>query len=165
MLDVVPKNKLTLTQPSDLEFRVTRAFDAPRALVFRAWTDAKHVRHWWGCGQLELTVCEIDLRVGGSYCFTMQETGGREHTIHGIYRDILAPGRLVYTQAYVTEGFTSPTALVTVTFTEENGRTTLTANYLHDSRADRDGHLASGVQDGAAKLYDQLEAHIRTMGA
>ena len=84
-------------------------------------------------------------------------------TIFGVYREIVAPERLVYTQGFVTEGSSRPNALVTTTFDEQDGRTTLTSTVWHNSKADRDMHLQSGVEQGAGEIFDQLEAHIRTM--
>jgi uncharacterized protein YndB with AHSA1/START domain len=161
-VDAISKSKMTFTLPSDLEFSLTRAFDAPRELVFQAWTEPKHLKRWFGC-MAGLTKCDVDLSVAGGYRYTMGEASGRAGTIFGVYREIAAPGRLIYTQGYVTDGFLSPNALVTVTFVEQDGKTTLTSTTWHNSRADRDMHLASGVETGAAASFDQLEAHIRTM--
>jgi uncharacterized protein YndB with AHSA1/START domain len=163
-LDAITKHKMTLTLPSDVEFRMTRTFDAPAALVFRAWTDAKHLPQWYGCGMAGLTKCDVDLTVNGGYRYTMHPSGAPVGTIFGVYREIAAPERLIYTQGFVTDGFLSPNCLVTVTFVEENGRTTLTSSTVHSSKADRDAHLASGVERGAAASFDALEAHVRTMG-
>ena len=162
-MDAKNKSGMTLTLPSDLEFKLTRAFDAPRRLVFEAWTQPEHMRHWYGCDMAELIVCEIDLRAGGAYRFIMRETSGRTGKLHGVYRDVQAPARLIYTQGYVTEGFASPIALVTTTFAEVDGKTLLASVALHDTKADRDAHLASGVEHGAAASLDNLEAHLRTM--
>ncbi len=161
-MDAIAKQKMTLTLPSDLEFQVTRAFDAPVELVFRAWTETKHIKHWYGCELAELIKCDVDLSVDGGYRYTMRHAGG-SGTIFGVYREIAAPKRLVYTQGYVTDGFLSPNALVTVTFIERSGRTTLSSLAVHSSKADRDAHLASGVEQGAKSSLDRLEAHIRTM--
>lgn len=161
-MDAIAKQKMTLTLPSNLEFQITRSFDAPAELVFRAWTEEKHIRHWYGCELAELIRCDVDLTVHGGYRYTMRHAGGAG-TIFGVYREIAAPDRLVYTQGYVTDGFLSPNALVTVTFIERGGRTTLTSTAVHASKADRDAHLASGVEQGAKTSLDRLEAHIRTM--
>ncbi len=161
-MDAIAKQKMTLTLPSDLEFQITRTFDAPAHLVFRAWTEKKHLEQWYGCGLAELFKCDVDLTVDGGYRYTMRHAGGTG-TIFGVYREIAAPGRLVYTQGYVTDGFLSPNALATVTFVERNGRTTLTSTAAHSSKADRDAHLASGVEKGAETSLERLEAHIRTM--
>ena len=93
---------------------------------------------------MTLPVCEIDLRVGGAYRYVMRAPDGVDHTMQGVYREIAPPARLVYTERYVTEGFTSNEALVTVMFAEHDGMTTLTSTILHQSSADRDGHLGTG---------------------
>ena len=155
--------RMRLTTPSEREFTLTRVFDAPRRLVFEAWTRPEHVRHWYGRNAFTLSVCEIDLRVDGAYRYTMRAPDGVDHTMQGRYRKIAPPDRLVYTEQYVTKGFTSNEALVTVTFVEEDGRTTLVSTVLHQSKADRDGHLGSGVERGAAETFDRLAGHLATM--
>jgi uncharacterized protein YndB with AHSA1/START domain len=154
---------MMLTLPSDREIVLTRVVAAPRRLVFEAWTRPEHVRRWYGCSIMRLTACEIDLRVGDAYRYVMRAPDGVDHTMTGVYREIAAPKRLVYTEQYVTDGFTSNEALVTVLFAEHAGLTTLTSTVLHRSKEDRDGHLGSGMERGAADVYDRLEAHLRTM--
>jgi uncharacterized protein YndB with AHSA1/START domain len=162
-VDAINRHKMTLTLPSDVEFQLARTFDAPRELVFQAWTAPRHVRQWFGCTG-GLARCDVDLSVDGGYRYAMGATAGQPGgIIFGVYREIAAPERLVYTQGFVADGFLSPNALVTVSFVESGGRTTLTSTIWHNSRADRDMHLASGVETGAAASFDQLEAHIRTM--
>jgi uncharacterized protein YndB with AHSA1/START domain len=161
-MDAITKSKMTLTLPSDREFALTRVFDAPRRLVFEAWTKPEHMRHWYGCSASTLVACEIDLRVGGAYRFVMR-AGGAEHTMKGVYREIVRPSRLVYTQVFESESFTSSEALMTVTFVEHDGKTTLTGTVLHQSTADRDAHLGSNVESGAIETFDRLEQHLRTM--
>jgi uncharacterized protein YndB with AHSA1/START domain len=110
-----------------------------------------------------LTACEIDLRVGGAYRFTMSAPDGVHHTMQGTYREITPPDRIVFTEGYVTEGFKSEEALVTSVFTEKDGRTTLTVTVLHASRENRDGHLNAGMETGAGAAYDRLAEHLATM--
>jgi uncharacterized protein YndB with AHSA1/START domain len=155
--------RMTLTLPSEREFALTRVFDAPRRLVFEAWTKPEHVRRWYGCEAFTLLVCDIDLRIGGAYRYTMRAPDGVDHTLQGVYREIAPPGRLVYTEGYVTKCFVSNEALMTVTFVEQGGRTTLTSTVLHQSVEDRDAHLKSGVERGAAETLDRLAAHLATM--
>jgi uncharacterized protein YndB with AHSA1/START domain len=119
------------------------------------------LKKWYGCAGLER--CDVDLSVFGGYRFTMRTPQGPLGTIFGVYREIVIAERLVYTQGFVTDGFVSPNALATVTFVEENGRTTFSSTSWHNSKADRDMHLASGVEQGSATVFDALEAHIRTM--
>jgi uncharacterized protein YndB with AHSA1/START domain len=157
------ENRMTLLLPSDREIVLIRAFAAPRRLVFEAWTKPEHVKRWYGCRAFALTVCEIDLRVGGAYRYTMRAPDGVTHTMRGVYREIVPPGRLVYTEQYVTPGFTSNEALVTVIFAEHDGMTTLTSTVLHKSKEDRDGHLNSGVEAGAGETLDRLAELLATL--
>ena len=154
---------MTLTLPSDREIVLTRVFNAPRRLLFEAWTNPEHVKQWYGCSIMTLPICEIDLRVGGAYRYVMRDPGGMNHTMQGVYREIAPPARLVYTERYVTEGFISNDALVTVLFAEHDGMTTLTSTILHQSKVDRDGHLATGMESGAAETLDRLAALVAQM--
>jgi uncharacterized protein YndB with AHSA1/START domain len=159
------RNDLTLsvTTPSDREIVLTRTFNAPRKLVWDAVTRPEHVRRWYGCSALTFATCEIDLRVGGSYRYTMRTSDGVEHTMTGVYREIAAPERIVHTERYETTGFTSPDALVTMTLTEQGGRTKLQSVILHADKESRDGHLNSGMENGARETFDRLEALLATM--
>jgi uncharacterized protein YndB with AHSA1/START domain len=154
---------MTLTLPSDQEIVLTRVFNAPRSLVFEAWTNPEHVKQWYGCSIMTLSICEIDLRVGGAYRYVMRAPDGVHHAMQGVYREITPPVRLVYTERYVTEGFTSNDALVTVLFAEHDGMTTLTSTSLYQSKTDRDGHLATGMEGGAAETLDRLAALLAQM--
>lgn len=158
------KDVMTLTLPSDREIVLTRVFNAPRRVLFEAWTKPEHVKQWYGCSIMTLPICEIDLRVGGAYRYVMRDPGGVDHTMQGVYREITPPTRLVYTERYVTKGFTSNDALVTVIFAEHGGMTTLTSTILHQSKEDRDGHLSAGMEKGANEVYDRLAAHVATLG-
>jgi uncharacterized protein YndB with AHSA1/START domain len=157
------QNRMTMILPSDREIVLSRVFDAPRRLVFEAWTRPEHVRRWYGCGAFELVACEIDLRVGGAWRYTLRESDRLIHTMQGVYREISPPSRLVYTEQYVTPGFTSKEALVTVLLAEHDGMTILTSTVLHASKADRDAHLATGMEKGAGTTLDRLAEHLATM--
>jgi uncharacterized protein YndB with AHSA1/START domain len=157
------QDRMTMILPSDKEIVLTRVFDAPRRLVFEAWTRPEHVRRWYGCGQIALVACEIDLRVGGAWRYTLCTPDGAQLTIAGVYREIMPPGRLVYTEQLDGQGFTSKEALVSVLFAEHDGMTVLTCTMLHASRADRDARLATGVEKGAGETYDRLAEHLATM--
>ena len=159
----VNNDSFKVTTPSEKEICLTRLFDAPRHLVFDAMSKPEHVKQWYGCSIMTLPICEIDLRVGGAYRYVMRDPGGVNHTMQGVYRDITPPARLVYTERYVTEGFTSNDALVTVLFAEHDGMTTLTSTILHQSKADRDGHLGTGMESGAAETLDRLAALLAQM--
>jgi uncharacterized protein YndB with AHSA1/START domain len=157
------RNPLTLILPSDREILMTRVFDAPRRLVFEAWTKPEHVKRWYGCKALSLEVCEIDLRVGGAYRYALRAPEGPLHTLQGTYREIAPPGRLVYTEQYVAPGFTSEAALVTVLFAEHDGMTTMTSTILHTSKQNRDRQSATGMESGAGQTLDRLAEHLATM--
>jgi uncharacterized protein YndB with AHSA1/START domain len=159
------RNDLTLsvTTPSDREIVLTRTFNAPRKLVWEAVTKPEHVRKWYGCSAVTVTTCEIDLRVGGAYRYTMQTPEGVDHTMTGVYREIVAPERIVHTERYETTGFNSPDALVTMTLTEQAGKTRLQSVVLHPNKESRDGHLDAGMENGAREVFDRLEALLATL--
>jgi uncharacterized protein YndB with AHSA1/START domain len=159
------RNDLTLsvTTPSDREIVLTRTFEAPRELVWEAITKVEHVRRWYCCSAFTFTTCEIDFRVGGAYRYTMQTPDGVDHTMTGVYREIVAPERIVHTERYETTGFTSPDALVTMTLTEQGGRTRLQSVVLHANKESRDGHLNAGMETGAREVFDQLATLLATM--
>src|SRR5437764_5591258 len=113
--------RATLTLPSDEQILVTREFDAPRHLVYRAWTTPELVRRWWHANRGEVTLVEIDLRVGGKWRYVMTACGGPEVRFHGEYRELVPDERIVSTEVY--EGAPGAEALDTVTFTETGGRT------------------------------------------
>ena len=145
-----------VTTPAAEEIRLTRLFDAPRQLLFEAMTRPEHVRRWWG--QLgdgySVTVCDIDLRVGGKWRFVNKHPRG-EVAFHGEYREIASPGRLVFTETM--EPHPDPGSVVTATFTEEGGKTRLTVTARYPSQEVRDIVLGSGMERGAGISYDRLE--------
>ena len=145
-----------VTTPSDQEIRMTRLFDAPRRLVFEAMTKPEHVRRWWGrLGEgYSVPVCEIDLRVGGAWRFVNRHPKG-EAAFHGEYREIAPPSRLVFTEIF--EEFPDAVSVVTAEFTEEQGKTRMTATVRYPSLEVRDMVLKSGMDKGAAISYDRLE--------
>ena len=154
---------LAVSLPSDREIVMTRSFDAPRRLVFEAWTKPEHFKHWFGCRHSTLVSCDIDLRLGGAFRFVMTGPDGREHTMHGVYREIVPNARLVFTEGYFTEGFMSNEALVTMTFEERDGQTLFTSRILHLSPEDRDIHLNTGMEKGWAETFDRLEEYLESM--
>jgi uncharacterized protein YndB with AHSA1/START domain len=145
----------TVTLPTDEQILITREFDAPRELVFKAWTTPELVRRWWHAKRGEVTAVEIDLRVGGRWRYAMIAHGDIEVAFHGEFREIVPNERLVSTEVY--EGMPEEEALNTVTLTEANGRTTLTLLVEHSSKEFRDGHVDSGMEDGLQDALDLLE--------
>ena len=150
------------TTPSDREIRLTRLFDAPRHLVFEAMTKPEHVRRWWGCldDRYSVTVCEIDLRPGGAWRFVGRGPKG-EFAFHGVYREIAAPERVVFTEIF--EPFPDIESVVTSVLTEEGGKTRLTAMALYPSVEVRDSVLKTGMARGAGISYDRLEDLVREL--
>jgi uncharacterized protein YndB with AHSA1/START domain len=148
---------------SDREVVITRAFSAPRDLVWQAMSRPEYVRRWYGLKVLELVVCEIDLRVGGQWRFVLRAPDGAEHAFSGVYREIVPPERVVYTESYEPLG---PGHAIDVTsrLEEAGGRTTLTARLLYKSRADRDGHIQSGMEVGANESHDRLATLLAGLG-
>jgi len=152
----------TVTLPTDEEILVTREFDAPRELVYRAWTTPELVERWWHANRGEVTLVEIDLRVGGGWRYVMVADGGMEVGFHGVYREVVPNERLVSTETYegVPEGVSEEdaTTLNTVTFAESDGRTTVTLLVQAPSRATRDAIVESGMEDGLQDALDLLES-------
>ena len=145
----------TVTLPEAEQILITREFDAPRHLVYEALTTPELVRRWWHAKRGEVTVCEIDLRVGGQWRYVMITPVGFEVAFHGEYREIVPGERIVSTEIY--EGMPDAEALNTVTLTEVDGRTTMTVLVEHLSREHRDAHIESGMEAGMQDAYDLLE--------
>ena len=148
----------TVTLPTDEQILITREFDAPRDLVYRAWTTPELVKRWWNARRGEVTICEIDLRVGGAWRYVMATEGGLEVGFHGEYREIVPNERIVSTEAY--EGIPDAdehATLNTATFTEVDGRTTLTVLVQAPSKATRDAIVDSGMEAGMQDAMDLLE--------
>jgi uncharacterized protein YndB with AHSA1/START domain len=154
---VANSDTFKVSTPSDTDIHMTRLFDAPRQLVFDAMTKPEHVRKWWGCisDGHSVTVCEIDLRVGGKWRFVHRGPEGEYPAFYGEYKEIEAPGRLVYTEIF--EPYPDGSSLVTQLLTEENGKTRLDLTARYESLAVRDMVIQTGMERGAAISYDRLE--------
>jgi uncharacterized protein YndB with AHSA1/START domain len=152
-----------VTLPSDTEYVITRAFDAPAELVFDALTRPDLVKRWWGFETSEWLVCEIDLREGGRWRYVIREHDDIEVGFHGEYREITRPHRLVWTEMY--EGVPNPGPdkypVCTTTLEEVDGVTTLTTVVQHTSKEDRDAVLSTGMESGMQISYDRLEDLVR----
>jgi uncharacterized protein YndB with AHSA1/START domain len=158
MVAVTDSRNATVTLPNDEQILITREFDAPRHLVYKAWTTPELVRRWWGGHRGEMTVAEIDLRVGGRWRYVMVADGGFEVAFHGEYREIVPDQRIVNTQVYELPGAADAEgALNTVTFTEVDGRTTLTLLVQVPTRELRDEILSSGMEVGMQEQMELLE--------
>ncbi len=144
-----------VTLPTDEQILITREFDAPKHLVYRAWTTPDLVKRWWNARRGEVTIAEIDLRVGGGWRYVMIADGGFEVAFHGEYREIVPNERIVSTEVF--EGMPDAEALDTTTFTEVDGRTSLTLLVQHTTKEHRDAHINSGMEDGLQDALDLLE--------
>jgi uncharacterized protein YndB with AHSA1/START domain len=151
-----------VTRPSDTELRVVRVFDAPAALLFKAWTTPELVKRWWGYETSEWIQCDVDLRVGGTWRWVIKENGF-EVAFRGVYKEISPPHRLVNTELY--EGVPGATdddaALVTTTFDEVDGVTTLTQVSQFAQKEHLDAAVESGMEGGIQVSFDRLEDVVR----
>jgi uncharacterized protein YndB with AHSA1/START domain len=144
-----------VTLPTDEQILITREFDAPKHLVYKAWTTPELVTRWWSGRRGKMTIAEIDLRVGGMWRYVMIAEGGSEVAFHGEYREIVSNERIVMTDVY--EAMPDGEALVTVTFTENDGRTVLTLLMQLASKEARDAVINSGMEAGVQESWDRLE--------
>jgi uncharacterized protein YndB with AHSA1/START domain len=152
---------LTLTTRSDTEVVVTRSFDAPRELVWKAYTEPEHITQWMlGPPDWTMPVCELKLRPGAPYRFGWRKDDGAEMEISGMVKEVVPQERLVITESW---GGDWPEALNTIEFTEEDGRTTLTTTIVYPSNEVRDAALGTGMTDGMGASYDRLEALLRRL--
>jgi uncharacterized protein YndB with AHSA1/START domain len=156
-------NKAQVSLPSDREVEVTRSFRAPRALVYRAYTEPDLVRRWLlGPPGWSMPVCEMDVRVGGRYRWRWRsDDNGSEFGFSGTFREVQPPSRLVHTEAYdpgsVGGGYPGQDAIVTVTFTEDVGVTTVKSSIDFGSKEARDAAIATGMTDGMEQSYQLLD--------
>jgi uncharacterized protein YndB with AHSA1/START domain len=153
--------RAVVSLPNDTQILITREFDAPRHLVWRAWTEPELIAQWWYAERGEIVSIEMDLRVGGKWRYVMRANEGFEVAFHGECREIVPDEKLVSTEIY--EAVPDETALNTATFTEHDGTTTLTLLVEHASPAGRDMHINSGMEYGlqdALKLLEQLVASL-----
>jgi uncharacterized protein YndB with AHSA1/START domain len=144
-----------VTLPTDTQILITREFNAPKHFVYKAWTTPELVKRWWSADLGNVTVAEIDLRVGGKWRYVMVADGGFEVAFHGEFREIVPNERIVSTEVY--EGAPEAEALNTLTFTEQDGRTTISVLVQHSSKEHRDAHIDSGMESGMQKAMDLLE--------
>jgi uncharacterized protein YndB with AHSA1/START domain len=166
-MTVAANRKATVTLPTDDQILIAREFDAPRHLVFRAFTTPELVARWWHAKRGEVTVCEIDLRVGGKWRYVMIANDGTEVGFHGEYREIVPDERIVSTETYegLPEGVSEAdgTTVNTATFTEADGRTTLTLLVQAPHKTSRDAIIESGMEDGLQDALDLLEGIARSL--
>jgi uncharacterized protein YndB with AHSA1/START domain len=153
-----------VTTPTDHEIVVTRVLNAPRELVFAAWTDPKHVEQWWGPKGFTSFGCEIDLRAGGVFRLQMRGPDGVVYPCKGVIREVIAPVRIVF--AGVTDcghacgAGIPPRSIVTVTFADHAGKTTIMIHTRLESSADREAVIQAGYEPGWAHTMDRLDEYL-----
>ena len=144
---------LQVTTPTDNEIVLTRVFDAPRHLVWDAFTQPELLKKWFGPRGWSLSVCDVDLRVGGGFRFVLRGPDGNEMGMRGVYRELSRPDRSVHVETFDDYPGES---IVTAVFTEQNGKTIFTATVEYPSREVRDIVVSTGMEHGAAESYDKL---------
>jgi uncharacterized protein YndB with AHSA1/START domain len=155
MAETTSSGSAKVTLPTETQILITREFDAPKHLVYRAWTTPELVKRWWNAKRGEVTIADIDLRVGGGWRWVMMTDEGFEVAFHGEYRELVPNEKIVTTEVF--EGMPDAAALNTLTLTEQDGRTTMTLLVEHASREDRDAHINSGMEAGMQDAMDLLE--------
>jgi uncharacterized protein YndB with AHSA1/START domain len=155
---VASSGTAVVTLPTDKQILITRDFAAPKHLVYKAYTTPELIKRWWSGDKGEVTIADVDLRVGGRWRYVMTANGGFEVAFHGEFREIIPNERIVWTEVY--EGVPdaeASAAIVTHTFTEKDGRTTLTMLMECPSREVRDAVINSGMEGGLQESLDHLE--------
>jgi uncharacterized protein YndB with AHSA1/START domain len=149
--------KVNITAHGDREIVISRSFDAPRELVFEAFTKPEYIQRWLlGPDGWTMPICQIDLRVGGKYRYVWRNQDGREMGMGGVFREIAAPERFVATEQF-DEAWYPGEAVCTFSFSERGGTTTITQTVLYDSQATRDAVLKSPMESGVSRSYERLE--------
>ncbi len=153
-----------LAEPGKQELLITREFDAPRALVFKACTDPTLIPQWWGPRYLSTLVDRMDVRPGGQWRFLNRDAQGNEYAFHGVYHEVLAPERIIDTFEFEGLPETGHVTLETMKLEAlPGGRTRLTVQSVFQSVADRDGTLQSGMEAGVKDTYDRLAALLKQL--
>jgi uncharacterized protein YndB with AHSA1/START domain len=147
---------LTVTTPTDREIVLRRVFDAPRRMLFDALTKPELLKRWFGARGWNLVVCEVDLRVGGSWRFVSRGPDGTDMGHSGAYREIQPPDHLVYTELFDDQSYPGE-SLITHVLVEQNGKTTLTSTLLYASQKGRDIVLRYPMERGVGQGYDRLD--------
>ncbi len=156
---------LEIATPTDREIVMTRVFNAPRRLVFDAYTRPELLKCWLGVfGGWSMVVCSVDLKVGGLFRFVWRGPDGTEMGMRGVYREIMRPERLVHTESFDDPWYAGD-ALDTTVLVEQDDQTTLTTTVLYESKDVRDGVFKTGMAKGVAASYDALEKLMASQGA
>jgi uncharacterized protein YndB with AHSA1/START domain len=149
------RGSAVVTLPSDREIKITRVFDAPAELVFDVWTTPEHVRNWWGWEKDPMTLCEIDLRVGGKWRYVSVNDEYGEIDFYGEYKEIERPDRLVATEIFAP--YPNSAGLNILTLDEEAGVTTMTILSRYETGEARDAVIASGMESGLQHSLDRVD--------
>jgi uncharacterized protein YndB with AHSA1/START domain len=155
MLTTERKGTAVVTLPTDTQILITREFNAPRHLIYRAWLTPELIKRWWSAKRGAVTVAEVDARVGGAWRWVQVTDDGFEVAFHGTYLELVPNERIVCTEVY--EGMPEGEAVNTMTITEQDGRTTLTILVQHQNQEHRDAHINSGMEAGMQDAMDLLE--------
>jgi len=151
----------TLTLPSDREILMTRVFNAPRRLVFKAHSSCEHMKHWWGPREYSFASCTIDFRPGGAWRIVQRGAKGDEFGFSGVFKEIVEPERIVWTFQF--EGDPQQGCEETLTLEERGGKTILTARSVFPTAEGRDAMIKSGMEDGARETWDRLAEYVKTL--
>lgn len=160
MVAVASKGTAVVTLPTNTQILITREFDAPKHLVYQAWTTPELIKRWWSAKRGKVTVADVDLRVGGTWRWVMVTDDGFEVAFHGEYRELIPNERIVSTEVYESFPEADAEALNTLTLDEKDGRTTLTLLVQHKSQEYRDAHINSGMEAGLQDALDLLEQAV-----
>jgi uncharacterized protein YndB with AHSA1/START domain len=152
---VTSKTLEVIAEPGKTSFSTRRVVDAPRALVFEAFTKCEHLKRWMGPARVTMVSCETDLRVGGRYRFVFRAPDGSEVGFSGEFKEIVPPERVVRT--FVFEPMPDAAALETLELEEHDGKTTIKTTTVHKTVENRDGHVGSGLEAGMAEGYTRLD--------
>jgi uncharacterized protein YndB with AHSA1/START domain len=153
----------TLSTPAEREILTERVFDSPRERVWTAFTDPAQLARWWGREANTTTIEQLDLRAGGAWRFVERNSDGTEHGFRGVYREVLAPERLVYT--FEWEGLPGHVLVNTATFADLGERTRVSIHSLFHTTAERDGMLSAGMERGLNESYQVLDALLAELSA
>ncbi|HAR46597.1 MAG TPA: ATPase [Nitrospiraceae bacterium] len=151
-----------IAEPGKQEVVITRVFDAPRDIVFKAYTDPNRIPQWWGPKRFTTAIDKMDVRRGGIWRFIQHDAEGREYAFHGVYHEVRSPVRLV--QTFEFEGTPGQVSLETATFEEQNGRTRVTNRSVFQSVEDRDEMLKEGMEEGVTETMDRLAEVVAKAG-
>jgi uncharacterized protein YndB with AHSA1/START domain len=151
-----------VTLPTDLEIQITREFDAPREVVYKAMTDRNLIPRWWGPRRMTTIVDKMDVRPGGSWRFVAREADGKESGFRGQYREIVPGEKIV--QTFEWEPMAGHISVETATFSDlPDGRTLLTTRSVFSSKEDRDGMVESGMEGGLRETYDRFDELLASL--